>query len=241
MGHVELQMEALLMNEEEAQAVREREKWLRRRKVATAVAKASHQRYLQNAANYSTSPPQKQYANLVPVPVEEISTSYKPQSAFYKPPEQPKPQQKQQQKAKKVEMPVTKIGVLARPKPLSPQREEADIPLQTYDEWKNQQKKDLPKAWKQTDSPANMDDEEETKIELPQSLREREKMVEAAQKKIEDVQIEVSHTDALIPADIPVPVFPSKSFEKWPTPSTPSTSLSTTLVIIVIIYQILII
>uniref|UniRef100_A0AC35F8H3 Uncharacterized protein n=1 Tax=Panagrolaimus sp. PS1159 TaxID=55785 RepID=A0AC35F8H3_9BILA len=244
MTRLEIHMEALLMNEEEAEALKERAKLYRRKK-----EEISHQKILKNVANHAqslTSPHSTQKPKIPShfFPTDAISSSSSiPRKVIYTNPKKlkekhqpmsPKQQQrqqelispKQQQKQyrskslTKNSMPVTKIGVMSKPKesPIS-SSQNSSSPLQTYEEWKKRQPKtkNLPKVWKQTDNVLPFsEDEEEIKFELPDSVRERAKMVDSAQKTNDDDNEEL------------VPVDPSKSFEVFHLiPTSSSSTLST--------------
>uniref|UniRef100_A0AC34F7B4 G-protein coupled receptors family 3 profile domain-containing protein n=1 Tax=Panagrolaimus sp. ES5 TaxID=591445 RepID=A0AC34F7B4_9BILA len=230
MARLEVQMEGLLMEDEEVESVKVRVECNHHRQAAI-----SHKQILKDVAKHALSlkPPQspaktKTQSHLIPI--HDASESYMPRKMIYSNSQKPtssknqQPQQQQQKndtKSPKRSMPVTKIGVMSHPKPLSPissspsSNDSPPPPLQTYNEWKNQHsKKALPKAWKQTDTPPG-EDEEETKIELPESLTEREEMVQEAQQQNDNIEL--------------IPVDPSKSFEKfhlYPTPSASSSSNS---------------
>uniref|UniRef100_A0A914YTE3 G-protein coupled receptors family 3 profile domain-containing protein n=1 Tax=Panagrolaimus superbus TaxID=310955 RepID=A0A914YTE3_9BILA len=233
MARLEVHMEASIMNDEEVEALRERVKCYRRQQAAV-----SHQQILKNVAKHALSltPPRsaatksKTPSHFIPIDDgHHPPASCMPRKVIYSNSQKTQSHhqnQKQQQQettttsSSKNSMPVTKIGVMSHPKPLSPLSSppvnDSPPPLQTYNEWKNRQsKKNLPKVWKQTDTPPG-EEEEETKIELPESLTEREEMVQEAQKKNDDIEL--------------IPVDPSKSFEKfhlYPSPSVSSSSTST--------------
>ena len=188
----------------------------------------------------SRPPSQSSYCNFVPIDVLPPS-AYLPQKA--KNPSKTKAMKAKSPK-KKSTMPVTKIGVSPPQKstPPNPSSPKQASPLHSYLSWKQQHhQKNLPKVWKQTDT-LNVEgdgsescetesdaesDEEETKIELPQNLMEREIFVYAAQKRGAKVgKIETaSDSDKLIPV--------TPSLEKWPhnsTSASESSSLNATLV-----------